>query len=98
MGWVEVWGDKVGYHVARRVGRKRRHEGDVPYPFTVWGFGIEFFAHVAASELAEGASLDLESAQSGVESWEEAGSGGVNGGVKMVGVEGESSRPMRSRT
>jgi len=48
-----------------RVGRystRRMHEGDVPYPFTVWGFGVEFFAHIASSELAEGAALDLESA------------------------------------
>jgi len=75
---VEGWGDRMGEYGARMVGRKRRHEGDVPYPFTVWGFGIEFLAHVAASELAEGAGLDLESAQSGVESWEEAGCWGLS--------------------
>ena len=72
VGWVGVWGNRVGGHGARRVRREGMHEGNVPHPFTVWGLGIELFAHIAASELAERASLDLESAQSGVEAWEEA--------------------------
>lgn len=57
-----MWGERGGGY-----GAKRTHEGDVPYPFTVWGLGIELLTHVAASELAESAALDLESAQSGVE-------------------------------
>ncbi len=35
--------------------------------FTVGGFGIEVFEHVAAGELAEGASLDVESFEDAVE-------------------------------
>jgi len=76
----------------------RMLEGDVPYALTVWGFGVEFFAHVASSELAEGAAFDLESAQSGVEPREHAGCWTVNGGVRGARMDGECSRPMRSRT
>lgn len=65
MDILQGWRGRVGEYGIRRM-----HEGDVPYSFTVWGFGIKLFVHIAPSELAEGAGLDLESAQSGVEPWE----------------------------